>query len=414
MKKCDIISMFVTTHKRMQKKVSQSVSRHLSHPARVGLLVVSSLIFAMGAAMPAWRQYVWAEDYQAQINALTQQNEANRSALTDLELVAQGYSDAIQKLQQQIDGLQASINANMDLQAQLQKQIAEAQGEIDRQRAILAEDVKAMYVDGTPSSLEMLASSRDFSDYVDKQEYRSRVQNKLQDTLKKIAELQKQLQVQKAKVETLIKDMQIQQGQLNADRAKQWELLNLNEQQQAAYDAQIKANNSRVAQLRAEQAAANRRLTGGTVSGVVAGDSSRGGYPASSPSPWSGSWGTNYPLDNTIDNWGMYNRECVSYTSWKVYSTYGYMPYWGGVGNANQWPGNAARAGIPTGSTPRAGSVAVWNVGYYGHVMWVEAVNADGSIWISQFNYDFRGNYSEMLVSAGMASNLTYIYFDEM
>ncbi len=262
-----------------------------------------------------------------------------------------------------------------------------------------------MYVDGTPSSLEMLASSRDFSDYVDKQEYRSRVQTKLQDTLKKIAELQKQLQVQKAKVETLIKDMQIQQGQLNADRAKQWELLNLNEQQQASYDAQIKANNSKVAQLRAEQAAANRRLSGGTAGGVTAGEPSPGGYPA---------YLNNAAQDSLVDPWGMYNRECVSYTAWKVYSTYGYMPYWGGVGNANQWPGNAARAGIPTSSTPRVGSVAVWNVGYYGHVMWVEAVNADGSIWISQYNYDFNGRYSEMYVSPGMASNLTYIYFDEM
>lgn len=389
----------------MHKKVSQHFSHGLSRPAQSGLLVASSIFLATATLIPSWRHMVWADEYQAQINALTQQNAANRSALTELESVAQSYADAIQKLQQQIDALQASINANLDLQAQLQKQIAEAQAEIDRQRAILAEDVKAMYVDGTPSSLEMLASSRDFSDYVDKQEYRSRVQTKLQDTLKKIAELQKQLQVQKAKVEALIKDMQIQQGQLNADRAKQWELLNLNEQQQASYDAQIKANNSKVAQLRAEQAAANRRLTGGTSGGVTAGDPGHGGYPT---------YLNNAAQDSLVDPWGMYNRECVSYTAWKVYSTYGYMPYWGGVGNANQWPGNAARAGIPTSSTPRVGSVAVWNVGYYGHVMWVEAVNADGSIWISQYNYDFNGRYSEMYVSAGMASNLTYIYFDEM
>ena len=389
----------------MHKKVSQHFSHGLSRPAQSGLLVASSIFLATATLIPSWRHMVWADEYQAQINALTQQNAANRSALTELESVAQSYADAIQKLQQQIDALQASINANLYLQAQLQKQIAEAQAEIDRQRAILAEDVKAMYVDGTPSSLEMLASSRDFSDYVDKQEYRSRVQTKLQDTLKKIAELQKQLQVQKAKVEALIKDMQIQQGQLNADRAKQWELLNLNEQQQASYDAQIKANNSKVAQLRAEQAAANRRLTGGTSGGVTAGDPGHGGYPT---------YLNNAAQDSLVDPWGMYNRECVSYTAWKVYSTYGYMPYWGGVGNANQWPGNAARAGIPTSSTPRVGSVAVWNVGYYGHVMWVEAVNADGSIWISQYNYDFNGRYSEMYVSAGMASNLTYIYFDEM
>lgn len=406
--------MFTQIQKNMQKKVSQTLLRRPVRLARTAMLVATVLLFVGSISMPSLRHIVWAQTYQQQIDALNQQNAASQAALGELEMVAQSYADAIQKLQQQIDGLQASINTNMDLQAQLQQQIAEAQAEIARQKAILAEDVKAMYVDGTPSSLEMLASSRDFSDYVDKQEYRSRVQNKLQDTLKKIAELEAQLQIQKAKVEQLIKEMQIQQSQLNADRSKQWELLNMNEAKQAEYDAQIKANNSKVSQLRAQQAAENRRLSGGTASGVIAGDPNRGGYPSSTPSPWGGYWGTNYALDNTIDNWGMYNRECVSYTAWKVYSTYGHMPYWGGVGNANQWPGNAARAGIPTGSTPRVGSVAVWNVGYYGHVMWVEAVNADGSIWISQFNYDFRGNYSEMLISPGMASNLTYIYFDQM
>jgi surface antigen len=387
----------------MHKKVSQSVPRHLSHSARVSLLAVSCFVLASGTAMPSLKRIVFAEDYQAQITALTAENDANRAVLGDLEAQATSYADAITKMQQQIDALQASLNANMDLQASLQKQIAEAQAEIDRQRGILAEDIKAMYVDGTPSSLEMLASSDNFSDYVDKQEYRSRVQSKLQDTLKRIAELEAQLQTEKAKVEVLIRDMQIQQSQLSAERTKQWELLNLNESKQAEYDAMIKANNSKVAELRAAQAAANRRLSGGTASGVTAGDPGHGGYPA---------YLANASQDSLVDPWGMYNRECVSYTAWKVFQTYGYMPYWGGVGNANQWPGNAARAGIPTGSTPKVGSVAVWNVGYYGHVMWVEAVNADGSIWISQYNYDFNGHYSEMLVSAGMASNLTYIYFN--
>ncbi len=112
-----------------------------------------------------------------------------------------------------------------------------------------------------------------------------------------------------------------------------------------------------------------------------------------------------------IDRWGMYNRECVSYTAWKVYETYGYMPYWGGSGNANQWPGDARAAGIPTGSTPKADSVAIWNVGAFGHAMWVEAVNSDGSLWVSQYNYSYNGQYSEMSVSASMARQLTYIYF---
>ncbi|PID31026.1 hypothetical protein CSA80_00190 [Candidatus Saccharibacteria bacterium] len=406
--------MFDQTHKIMKKQLHSRFLRRFRHSHKTVSLVALAILVAGSALLPAWRSFVWADTYQAQIDALRQENAEKRSVVAGLEEQAKNYADVITKLQKQIETLQASIKANQSLQAKLQKQIAEAQAEIDRQRAILAADVKAMYVDGTPSSLEMLAASKSLSDFVDKQEYRSRVQNKLQETLKKIAALEKQLQLEKARVEQLIRDLQIQQADLNATRAKQWELLNLNEQQQEAYNAEIAANNSRVAQLQAQQAAANRQLSGGSPGAVVPGDPSHGGYPAQAQSPWGGYWGTNYPKDNTVDNWGMYNRECVSYTAWKVHSTYGYMPYWGGYGNANQWPGNAARAGIPTSSTPKVGSVAVWNVGYYGHVMWVEAVNADGSVWVSQFNYDFTGRYSEMLISPGMAANLTYIYFDQM
>jgi surface antigen len=51
------------------------------------------------------------------------------------------------------------------------------------------------------------------------------------------------------------------------------------------------------------------------------------------------------------------------------------------------------------------GSVAVWgySVGAFGHVGYVEAVNADGSILISQYNWDLRGEYSTMTVAPGSA-----------
>ncbi|HMR72992.1 MAG TPA: CHAP domain-containing protein, partial [Candidatus Saccharibacteria bacterium] len=127
---------------------------------------------------------------------------------------------------------------------------------------------------------------------------------------------------------------------------------------------------------------------------------SRGGYP----DKWAYA-----PLDSLVDSWGMYNRECVSYTAWKVFQKNGYMPYWGGRGNANQWPANARAAGIPTGSTPKVGSVAVSMSGPYGHTMWVEAVNGN-QIYVSQYNYYYNGwgNYSEMWLNA---SGLIYIYF---
>lgn len=163
----------------------------------------------------------------------------------------------------------------------------------------------------------------------------------------------------------------------------------------AAVLAQFNAQQQQeIAKLEAGQVAANRSLDGQ----VVAGDPNHGGYPAK----WDYA-----PQDSSVDQWGMYNRECVSYVAWKVFQTFGDMPYWGGVGNANQWVNDARRAGIPTGSAPRVHAVAVSTSGYYGHAMWVEAVNGN-MIYVSQYNYDLSGHYSEMWVNG---SGFTYIYF---
>jgi surface antigen len=160
-------------------------------------------------------------------------------------------------------------------------------------------------------------------------------------------------------------------------------LASLNEQQQ-----------KEMASLLAAQLTANEGLGGS----IIAGDPTHGGYPAK----WD-----NVAQDSLLDSWGMYNRECVSYAAWKVYQTYGHMPYWGGVGNANQWVRDAKNAGIPTGPTPQVHSVAISMRGYYGHAMWVEAVNGD-MIYVSQYNYDLHGQYSEMWVKGNY---FTYIYF---
>jgi surface antigen len=188
--------------------------------------------------------------------------------------------------------------------------------------------------------------------------------------------------------------LQAQENTLANNQAQQNQLLAYTEGQKSAYDQQIQNNNSQIVALRAAQLAANRSLGGH----AVAGDPGHGGYPTYLDAA---------SEDSLVDPWGMYNRECVSYTAWKTYQTYGYMPYWGGVGNANQWPGDARAAGIPTGSIPKVHSVAISMGGAYGHAMWVEAVSGS-MIYVSQYNYDLAGHYSEMWVNGG---SFTYIYF---
>ncbi len=390
----DTVQTVVLKLKAMKTKVSQTISTKFT----IGLLTLSSAVLVGGSLLPG-ASSVLADSFQDQINALNAKNSDTRGLVNSLQSQAASYQGAISQLQQQIDGIQTSISDNEAQQASLQQQITDAQNQIDQEKAFLANDVKSMYVDGTPSTLEVLATSKNLSDFVDKQEYRTSVQNKLQDTLDKIAALQKELQTKKAQVDQLLTEEHSQQDQLASARAQQQSLLNYNQAQQASYNAQIAANSQQIAQLRAQQAAANHTIG----RDVVAGDPGHGGYPAYLDAA---------DQDNIVDPWGMYNRECVSYTAWKVKQTFGYMPYWGGSGNANQWPGDARAAGIATGSTPQAHSVAIWNVGAFGHAMWVEAVNSDGSIYVSQYNYDYKGHYSEMYVPASQAHSFTYIYFD--
>ncbi len=52
------------------------------------------------------------------------------------------------------------------------------------------------------------------------------------------------------------------------------------------------------------------------------------------------------------------------------------------LGNGGQWVSNAAALGYATGSTPSIGAIAE----IPGHVMYVEAINGDGTIVISEMN----------------------------
>ena len=208
--------------------------------------------------------------------------------------------------------------------------------------------------------------------------------------------MQAQLEKQKAELDLVVKSEQDQNAQLASAQSQQQQLLAYNEGQQAAFSSQIASNSGQIAELRRQQIAANSRFIGSAGSGPTCG----GGYP--------GVW-CNAPQDSIIDTWGMYNRECVSYTAFKVAASGRYMPYWGGRGNANQWDDDARAAGIPVDGSPRPGDVAISNAGAFGHAMYVESVNGDGSINISQYNAALDGRYSTR--SGLSTAGLVFIHF---
>ena len=92
--------------------------------------------------------------------------------------------------------------------------------------------------------------------------------------------------------------------------------------------------------------------------------------------------------------------------AWRVQQSGRYLP--GGLGNANNWDERAPAYGFEVSSTPIVGSVGISNYGFYGHNMYVEAVNSDGTIDISDYNRAGTGMYSTSTISP---DGLVFIYF---
>jgi peptidoglycan hydrolase CwlO-like protein/surface antigen len=386
----------------MLKKIKDMIS--ISKRLRMAAMSLALACLVGGAAV------AHADQYDDQINALQNQNTSSQSSLNSLQSQASSYQDAINQLQGEVDSLQAALSTNDAKQASLQQQITAAQTQIAQEKVLLGAVIRSLYVNGQMSTIEELATTKSLSDYVDEQENQTSIQNKIDSLINQIAAQQVQLQQQKSQLGIVISTEQQQNNQLAGDQSQQQQMLNYNQGQQATYNQQIQSNQGKIATLRAEQIAANRALVTSGGGKVISSGSCGGGYPASAVNAYGSHWGCDYALDNTIDNWGMYNRECVSYTAWMVYKTYGYMPYWGGSGNANEWPANARAAGISTGSVPKVGSVAIYMGGStdpYGNAMWVTGVDGN-MITVQQYNLYYDGNYYVTTING---SGLTYIYF---
>lgn len=368
-----------------------------------GILLLGSLPFIYSADKAS------ANNYSARIKALENEISKYDSEAAKLSSQADTLQREVSRLNNEKAAIQAKVNISQEKVNQLNEEIKANEKKIADSRDLLGDTIADLYVNDKVSLVETLFSSKGVGDYINKQEYRSSVRDQLTTTIDEIKRIKAELESQKKKAQDILADQENQRNQLASKEQEQATLLRNTRGDEAAYKKLSSEAGKRKEELQRQQQAAIEaalRAAGGGGS-AVAGDPNKGGYPAYLAN-------SNY-YSPIVDPWGMYSRQCVSYTAWKVYQKNGHMPYWGGRGNANQWPANARAAGIPVNQTPRAGSVGVIMAGQYGHVVWVESVNSDGTINISQYNYwnaggSGWGHYSEMY-SVSPAAYDYYIHF---
>ena len=378
-------------------KLRSTTPVSVSLVSRASLVAMSALL--AGSGIFGLASHVLARDYNAEIQAKQQEADNYNSEASRLGEMADSLQAELDKINGQISAIQTQISDSQKKINSLNDQIKKNEELIKHNRKAMGRILADLYVDDQISPLEMLASSKNISDYIDKQEQRNSLKTSLNDKIKEIKSLQKKLEENKKSVENTLRDQELQRNAMAAKQSEKAKLITDTKNDQNNYAALAQKRNSEVAKLREEQLKENKKIFI-----VGAGSVGTGGYP----SAWASA-----PLDAYVDPWGLYTRECVSYVAWKIASTGRYVPHFGGAGNANQWPETAARHGIPSGSTPKAGAAAVKKIGTYGHVMYVESVNGDGTITISDYNRGWDGLYRGPDADGSRipASGLTYVYF---
>ncbi len=396
------------------KRLSTTPAQNIKNTAKKLTLVSVAVLIAASMSLQSAR-IVKADDFDRRIAEVQSQIEQYQAEASKLASQAESLQRELAGINAQKNIIQAQINLKQAEHDKLVADIAANEKKIANNQDALGKTIADLYVSSDISPLEMLASSTSISDYVDKEAYRNSVKDSLTSTIASIKKLKAQLEEQKKDVDRVLAEQKLARDALVAKENEQAQLIAQTRGQEAAYGNLVRDRETQKLALQKQQQAAIEaaaRRAGGSIN-ILPGDPNKGGYPWEAGC-WvdANAWSHGGADGNGSDPLGYGCRQCVSYTAYKVGAyTNKYPRYWG---NANQWPGSARAAGYSTGSTPRVNSVGVISAGAYGHVVWIEAVNGDGTVDVSQYNYYNAGgpgwgNYSKMRVSA--ATYDTYIYF---
>lgn len=116
------------------------------------------------------------------------------------------------------------------------------------------------------------------------------------------------------------------------------------------------------------------------------------------------------------DKYRFYQGQCVSWVAHRLNTINGvpmvndvfHGKHWG---SANAWGGIAQQVGYRVDQTPAKGAVAWYS---RGHVAYVEQVNADGSLLVSEMNHDNHNAFRFVLITKASRWPSGFIHFKDL
>ncbi len=426
---------------------------------RLLTVLVTGTVLSLGALAPS----VNAQDFDSQI-------ETVNSSIANINEKKSTVNSTIDTLAKELSDVQTKIDTTQAKKAEVQEQIETLKAEIAKLEKVIAErntrleeQARSVQTNGARSYLDFLLNAESLSDAVsrigvvmdlmganrelmqqqaeDKKQVESKeeaqqeklaeqeaaekelasLQTELNDTFSKnkvlLANLSQEELAEIAKRDGLVAEKEAFQKRLAEEKAKaEAEAARIAEASRQALAAQASQSQTTATQTSYEAPAPAAASTAST---STASSSTSTPAPAAQTSSYTYTAGGGFPaVDPSFRASlnGGYFGQCTYYVfnrMAQVGTPIGHSM----MGNAAEWPSYARSYGYSVSHSPSAGSAIVFQQGLagadptYGHVAFVEAVNADGSLYISEMNVRGLNVISYRTISASVAAQATYIRF---
>ncbi len=412
---------------------------------RLLTVLVTGTILTLGALTPN----VSAQDFDSQINSVN-------STIANINDKKAAVNATIDSLVSELSGVQTKIDATQAQKAEAQAAIDSLKSEISKLEKVIAErnkrleeQARAVQTNGARSYVDFLLNAENLSDIVNRIGVVMDLISANRDLMQQQAEDKKQVeakeQQQRAKLAEQQKaeeELQGLQTKLNETFDKNKVLLaNLSQEELAEISkrdglvAEKETFQKRLAEEKAKAEAeaariaeASRQALAAEVTNSVATATS---YQSPTSRAASSATAATQTSNYTYTAGGGFPAVDPSYRAALNGGYFGQCTYYvfnrmaqvgtpighSMMGNAAEWPAYARSYGYSVSNSPSAGSAIVFQQGLagadptYGHVAFVEAVNADGSLYISEMNVQGLNVISYRTISASVAARATYIRF---
>lgn len=387
--------------------ISKHKNRIISKLIIGGFIGVLSLGFVVGNGVFATPDPCQNSEACREAKKKEQEAKDNATAATS---TANAYQVKVSELTSEIADTENEIVSTETKIKSLKKQIIKTEEELIEKQDALAGLLVNMHFEAGAEPIRILAGATSISDLAEKSAREETAKNQISAVATEVKNTKEQLEEDKAEVENLLAHQQESRKNLIAKKSEQQALVEKYQNDAEAYNEIAKAEQEKQREAIKKEMESNPTLYNGRVST----------YTGANTYPWQADCPDRQDAYGTIVNGnyiGGYVCECVSYTGWKAYEAYGLVLAWG---NAYNWDDRARSAGYVVNNVPAAGTIGQLDNGPYGHVFWVESVNSDGSIDVSEYNNPYAtqlysgnyhfGDFGARTIPAESVGNYNYIH----